>query len=81
VADRLDVGLGERLQWVKGYGHIEIGNPEGLGLVVRAIDSGSVAFGDDEPTTLAGATAAPERGLAGWFEEQRSRLIPNPTDA
>jgi hypothetical protein len=59
-------------KWVKGYGHIEIGDQEGFGFVVRAIDYGGVVFEDDGPTTLAGAMAALEKGLAEWFEEQES---------
>lgn len=57
-------------KWVSGYGHIEIGDQEGFGFVVRAIDYGGVAFEDDTPTTLAEAMAALEKGLAEWFEEQ-----------
>ena len=57
-------------KWVRGYGHIEIGDQEGFGFVVRAIDYGGVAFEDDKPSTLAGAMAALEKGLVAWFEEQ-----------
>lgn len=57
-------------KWVNGYGHIEIGDQEGFGFTVRAIDYGGVLFEDDTPTTLAEAMAALEKGLAEWFEEQ-----------
>ena len=58
-------------RWVCGYGHIEIGDQEGFGFIVRAIDYGGVVFEDDTPTTLAGAMAALEKGLAAWFREQK----------
>jgi hypothetical protein len=57
-------------QWVRGYGHIEIGDQEMFGFVARALDYGNLAFEDDRPDTLAEAMAALERGLAKWFEEQ-----------
>ena len=57
-------------QWVRGYGHIEIGDQEMFGFVARALDYGNLAFEDDKPDTLAEAMAALERGLAKWFKEQ-----------
>jgi hypothetical protein len=57
-------------QWVRGYGHIEIGEQEMFGFVARALDYGNLAFEDDKPDTLAEALASLERGLAKWFEEQ-----------
>ncbi len=57
-------------QWVRGYGHIEIGDQEMFGFVARALDYGNLAFEDDKPDTLAEAMAVLERGLAKWFEEQ-----------
>jgi hypothetical protein len=57
-------------RWVSGYGHIEIGDQEGFGFVVRAIDYGGVVFEDDTPTTLAEAMAALEKGLADYFEQE-----------
>jgi hypothetical protein len=57
-------------QWVRGYGHIEIGDQEMFGFVARALDYGNLAFEDDRPDTLAEALAALERGLAKWFKEQ-----------
>ena len=57
-------------QWVRGYGHIEIGDQEMFGFVARALDYGNLAFEDDKPDTLAEAMAALEKGLRKWFEEQ-----------
>lgn len=57
-------------KWVRGYGHIEIGDQEGFGFVVRAIDYGGVVFEDDKPGTLAEAMAALEKGLAENFENE-----------
>jgi hypothetical protein len=51
-------------------GHIEIGDQEGFGFVVRALDYGGLVFEDDRPTTLAEAMAALEKGLAAWYKEQ-----------
>lgn len=60
--------------WVKGYGHIEIGDQEGLGFVVRALDYGGQVFEDDKPSTLAEAMAALEKGLAEWFKKEGIEL-------
>ena len=57
-------------QWVRGYGHIEVGDQEMFGFVARALDYGGLAFEDDRPDTLAEAMAVLERGLAQWFKEQ-----------
>jgi hypothetical protein len=57
-------------QWLRGYGHIEIGDQEGFGFVARALDCGRLIFEDDKPDTLAEALAALEKGLTDWFEEQ-----------
>ena len=56
-------------QWVRD-GHIEIGDQEGFGFVVRALDYGGQAFEDDKPDTLAEGLAALEKGLAEYFERQ-----------
>jgi hypothetical protein len=61
-------------QWVQGYGHNEIGELEGIGLVVRALDSGGLVFEDNKAETLAEAMAALEKGLAKWFGEQELKL-------
>ena len=57
-------------KWVHGYGHVEIGDQEGFGFVVRALDYGGLVFEDDRPETLAEAMAALEAKLAQWFEEE-----------
>jgi hypothetical protein len=57
-------------RWVSGYGHIEVGDQEGFGFVVRAIDYGGLVFEDDTPTALAEAMAALEKGLADYFEQE-----------
>ena len=60
-------------KWVRD-GHIEIGDQEGFGFVVRAVDYGGVVFEDDRPNTLAEAMAALEKGLRKWFDEQGIEL-------
>ena len=54
-------------QWVRD-GHIEIGDQEGFGFVVRALDYGGVVFEDNKADSLAEALAALEKGLAKWFK-------------
>ncbi len=61
-------------RWVQGYGHVEIGDQETFGFVVRALDYGGLAFEDDRSDTLAEALAALEKGLRKWFEEQGEDL-------
>ena len=56
--------------WVRGYGHIEIGDQEGFGFIVRAIDYGGQIFEDKKPSTLTEAMAALEKGLAEYFERE-----------
>lgn len=51
-------------------GHIEIGDQEGFGFVVRALDYRRLVLEDDKPNTLTEALAALEKGLAKWFDEQ-----------
>ncbi len=57
-------------KWVRGYGHIEIGDQEMFGFVARALDYGNLAFEDDRPDTLAEALTSLEKGLRKWFDEQ-----------
>jgi hypothetical protein len=57
-------------RWVRGYGHIEIGDQEMFGFVARALDYGNLAFEDDRPDTLAEAMASLERGLAEYFKRE-----------
>lgn len=57
-------------KWVRGYGHIEIGDQEMFGFVARALDYGGMPFEDDRPETLAEAMAVLEEGLAEYFERE-----------
>jgi hypothetical protein len=57
-------------RWVRGYGHIEVGDQEMFGFVARALDYGGLAFEDDRPDTLAEAMAVLEKGLAEYFERE-----------
>jgi hypothetical protein len=52
------------------YGHIEIGDQESFGFVVRALDCGGLVFEDDKADTLAEAMAALEKGLAEYFVQE-----------
>jgi hypothetical protein len=61
-------------QWVRGYGHVEIGDQETFGFVARALDYGGMAFEDDRPATLAEALAALERGLAEYCKREGIEL-------
>jgi hypothetical protein len=56
-------------QWVRG-GHIEIGDQEMFGFVVRAIQDGGLVFEDNKPDTLAEAMAALEKGIRQWYKQQ-----------
>ena len=58
-------------RYVRSYGHIEIGDQDGFGFVVRALDYGGLVFEDEKSRTLAEAMAALEEGLARWFEQER----------
>jgi hypothetical protein len=57
-------------RWVRGYGHVEIGDQETFGFVARALDDGGLVFEDDKPDTLAEAMAALEKGLLRYFEAE-----------
>ena len=57
-------------KFVKGCGHIEIGDQENVGFVVRALDLGGLVFEDNKAETLAEALAALEKGLAEYFERE-----------
>jgi hypothetical protein len=57
-------------RYVRGFGHIEIGDQEMFGFVAWALDYGGMVFEDDRPDTLAEAMAALEKGLRKWFAEQ-----------
>ena len=56
-------------QWVQD-GHIEIGDQEGFGFVVRSLDYGGMVFEDDKAKTLLDGLIALEKGLTAWFKEQ-----------
>ena len=58
------------VKWVRGYGHIEIGDQEMFGFVVRALDYGGLVFEDNKAETLAEALVALEKGLEKWFERE-----------
>lgn len=58
-------------QWVNGgYGHIEIGDQDGFGLIARALDYGGLVFEDEKPTTLAESLASLEKAISEWFKKQ-----------
>lgn len=57
-------------KWVRDFGHIEIGEQEMFGFVVRAFIDGSMVFEDNKADTLAEAMAALEEGLAAWMDKQ-----------
>lgn len=57
-------------RYVQGYGHIEIGDQEMFGFLVRALGYGGTDFEDDKPDTLAEAMAALEKGLQKWFQDE-----------
>ena len=61
-------------RWVKGYGHIEIGQQERTGFVVRALDNAGLVFENNSSTTLAEALAALEEALAGRFRDHETAL-------
>ena len=61
--------------WVQCYGHIEIGDQEGHGFIVRAMDDGGLVFEDDKPRTLAEAMTALEMRLARWFKDEGIKEI------
>lgn len=56
-------------QWIQD-GHIEIGDQEGFGFVVRALDYGGMVFEEDRPRSLTEALISLEKGIRAWFEEQ-----------
>lgn len=56
-------------KWVRYGGWIEIGERDGEGFLVRALDEGGLAFEDTKAMSLDDALAALERGIAAWIEE------------
>lgn len=57
-------------KFVKAYGHIEIGDREGFGFLVRAPTFGGPVFEDNKAETLADALSALEKRLTKWFEAE-----------
>lgn len=55
---------------VRTQGWIEIGDQEGAGFVVRALDYGGVVFETHESKTLAEAMAALEQGITEFRKER-----------
>jgi hypothetical protein len=55
-------------KWVQSYGHIAIGDQDGFGFIVRAIDDGGLVLEDDKPPTLAEAMVALEDRLTQRLE-------------
>ena len=65
-------------QWVRGYGHIEIGDQEGFGFVVRALDYGGLVFEDDSPTRSPRRWRLWRRGWPGGSRSRGSRSNSGP---
>lgn len=63
-------------KWVNGYGHIEIGDQDGFGFIVRALDYGGLVFESDKPKSLAQAMAALEATLAEYLEREGIEVQP-----
>ena len=61
--------------WVQCYGNIEIGDQEGSGFIVRALNYSGLVFEDDKPRSLAEAMAALEIRLARWFKDNKIEEI------
>jgi hypothetical protein len=51
-------------EFVRTRGWIEIGDQEGVGFIVRALDYGGLVYESAKPRTLAQAMNALERGIA-----------------
>ena len=51
-------------EFVRTQGWIEIGDQDGVGFIVRALDYGGLVYESRRPTTLAEAMKALERGIA-----------------
>jgi len=64
-------------KFVQSCGHIEIGDLDGFGFIVRAFDyDGVQVFEDDKLSTLVEALAALEKELTMWFNAQRADIDP-----
>jgi hypothetical protein len=51
-------------EFVRTQGWIEIGDQDGVGFIVRALDYGGLVYQSKKPRTLAEAMKALERGIA-----------------
>ena len=61
-------------KWVQRGGWIEIGEQQGLGFVVRALDEGGLTFEETKASSLDEAMIALERGIAKWLVENEVDL-------
>jgi hypothetical protein len=68
-ADDMDQAYPAVAQWVQGCGWIEIGDQEGLGFTVHALDRGGMVFEDTRCRSLAEAMASLDSGLAAAMKE------------
>lgn len=57
-------------EWVRSKGWIEIGDQEGFGFIVRALDYGGLVFESKKPKTLSQAMAALEKKLVNQLEDK-----------
>lgn len=57
------------VKWICSGGRIEIGDQDGQGFVVRALDHGGHVFEDHDARTLDEAMAALEAGIAAYVQE------------
>jgi hypothetical protein len=57
-------------RWVEKYGHIEIGDQDDFGFVVRALDYGGLVFEDVKSKTFSEAMQELEAGLSRWLREE-----------
>lgn len=56
--------------WVQNAGWIEIGDQQGIGFVVRALDNGGMIFESTKPKTLRQALSSLERGITRHFQQE-----------
>lgn len=61
--------------WLRSYGHIEIGDQDGFGYIVRALDYGGLILEDSKPRALVEAMVSLENALARWFEDEGIEVV------
>ncbi len=61
-------------KWVRSGGWIEIGDQDGLGFVVRALDYGGLVFENDEARTLDEAMTALDAGITEYVKKHGMNL-------